>query len=242
MLMTGCAPAPGSSTGDRIQPPSGASSQAGSASRTLNFGVRYELGSVAAKMSAGITSAATKRLFNAALAYVDGEGEPRPYLADSLPQLNTPTWRVFPDGRMETTYTLRPGLTWHDGAPLSAEDFVFGWRVYTAPGMGSFESAPQDRIESVTAPDARTVVVVWRDLYPDAGSIRDGDLDPLPRHILADDLEQNAPDAFLNLPYWSREFVGVGRTSSIAGSRGPRSRGSPSTAMPWAGRRSIALS
>ena len=40
--------------------------------------------------------------------------------AESLPQLNTDTWRVGSDGRMETTYRLRPNLTWHDGAPLTA--------------------------------------------------------------------------------------------------------------------------
>ncbi len=32
---------------------------------------------------------------------------------------------------METTYKLRPGATWHDGAALTAEDFVFAWRVYS---------------------------------------------------------------------------------------------------------------
>ena len=31
---------------------------------------------------------------------------------------------------METTLHLRPNLSWHDGTPFSAEDFVFGWRVY----------------------------------------------------------------------------------------------------------------
>ena len=47
---------------------------------------------------------------------------PVPYLATALPQLETDTWRVLPDGRMETTFVLRPGLTWHDGEPLTAED------------------------------------------------------------------------------------------------------------------------
>ena len=65
-------------------------------------------------------------LFLANLGGTDVHGADYPVLAASLPTLNTETWTVFPDGRMETTYRLRPGLTWHDGTPLVAEDFVFG--------------------------------------------------------------------------------------------------------------------
>src|SRR5438477_410216 len=61
--------------------------QSVSPSRTLTLGVRYEIGSLAAKVSAGITSAATKRLFNAALSIVDGSGAAQPYLAEALPQV-----------------------------------------------------------------------------------------------------------------------------------------------------------
>ncbi|HEY3115474.1 MAG TPA: hypothetical protein VGK54_01910, partial [Chloroflexota bacterium] len=43
-------------------------------------------------------------LFNAQLAQRDERGEFRPWLAESLPQLNTDSWRVLADGRMETTY------------------------------------------------------------------------------------------------------------------------------------------
>jgi peptide/nickel transport system substrate-binding protein len=176
----------------------------------MNLGVRYELGDVAAKVSAGITSAATKRLFNAALALVDGTGAPRPYLAETLPQLNSESWQVFPDGRMETTYRLRPNLTWHDGAPLTADDFALAFKVYTAPGIGIFEVVPQDRIEEVLAPDTRTVVIRWRTPYPDAGSLRHADLEPVPRHILEGPFQQENPDLLANHPYWSREFVGAG--------------------------------
>ncbi len=204
-LLAGCAaPAPSS----RSSAPATTAGQP-QAARTLTLGVRYELGDLAAKVSSGTTSAATKRLFNAALAVIDGVGTARPYLAETLPQLNTASWTVQPDGRMETTYKLRPDLTWHDGTPLTAEDFVFAYRVYTAPTIGIFEVVPQDRIGEVRAPDARTVVIQWRTPYPEAGSLRHADLDPLPRHILEGPFQEN-PDQIANHPYWGREFVGVG--------------------------------
>jgi ABC-type transport system substrate-binding protein len=66
----------------------------------------------------------------------DDRESPTPYLAEALPTANTDTWRILPDGRMETIYRLRPSLTWHDGAPLTAADFVFAWRVYATPELG----------------------------------------------------------------------------------------------------------
>ena len=64
-----------------------------------------------------------------------------------MPQLNTESWRVFPDGRMETTYALKPNLAWHDGAPLTADDFVFAWRVYATPELGVSNTPPASLIE-----------------------------------------------------------------------------------------------
>src|SRR5689334_8415733 len=63
------------------------------------------------------------RMFNAQLTYQDNHQAYYPELAAQLPQLNTDSWRVFPDGQMETTYKLKPNLTWHDGTPLTTSDF-----------------------------------------------------------------------------------------------------------------------
>src|SRR4029453_1211978 len=49
-----------------------------------------------------------RQIFNDTLATFDERGLPRPRLAEAVPQLNTDTWRVFPDGRMETTWKLMP--------------------------------------------------------------------------------------------------------------------------------------
>jgi peptide/nickel transport system substrate-binding protein len=156
------------------------------------------------------------RLFNAALVLIDARGLPRPYLAESRPELNTDTWRVLPDGRMETMYRLRPSLTWHDGAPLTGDDFVFAWDVYRDPTLGLFFTTPQDKIETVRAPDAQTIVIEWKALYPDASTLKIGDFDPLPRHLLSQAFAtyQSDPtpqrESFANLRTWSAAYVGLG--------------------------------
>jgi peptide/nickel transport system substrate-binding protein len=156
------------------------------------------------------------RMFNAQLAYQDEREAYHPELAEALPKLNTATWRVFPDGQMETTYRLRPNLTWHDGTPLTAEDFVFAFHVYGGPELGRNTEAPQSLMREVVAPDARTVVIRWRTLYPGADALALGDgafgepFPALPRHILAESLQRGNPDAFASHPYWSTEYVGLG--------------------------------
>jgi peptide/nickel transport system substrate-binding protein len=188
-----------------------------SSPRTLAIAFHYEP-SVLAPKSVESTGSFKEslRLFNAALALIDGAGRPHPYLAATLPTLQSPSWQVFPDGRMETTYPLRPGLTWHDGHPLSAEDFVFAWQVYATPGQGLFYTNLLDQIERVLAPDPQTVVIQWRTPYPDAAALQSSDLDPLPRHLLGSGYELFAQDAaayresFGNLPYWKSDYVGLG--------------------------------
>jgi peptide/nickel transport system substrate-binding protein len=173
-----------------------------------------EVHSLAPKLLGPTNPSRTTRLFNAQLAILDGRGEPRAYLADALPQLSTDTWRVLPNGHMETTWKLRPNLTWHDGVPLTAEDFVFSWRVYSSPALSVFKSAPQDLMEDVSASDARTVVIRWNQTYAEANALVLEDLDPIPRHLLEADFnaiqDADSRDTFLGRRYWATEYVGTG--------------------------------
>ncbi|MSQ23110.1 MAG: hypothetical protein EXR58_00940 [Chloroflexi bacterium] len=150
------------------------------------------------------------RLLNAGLAMLDGQEVARPYLAVQLPRLDTDTWRLLPDGEMETTYALRPNLTWHDGSRLSAEDFVFAWRVYADYGAGQATLGPMSEIDQVTAPDARTVVIHWKHPYPGAGSLEARGFQPLPRSRLEAQYRRGATDAMARSAFWTTEYVGLG--------------------------------
>src|SRR5438094_571599 len=206
------APTPTAPTTTGDQPPG--QTAAPHISRTLVMAGRSETPSVASRPLRlfGLTSTTVTRLFNAGLSLRDGQGTFRPYLAESLPELNTDSWKVFPDGRMETTYRLKPNLVWHDGTALSAQDFVFALQVYSHPDVTAlFDPNPQNVIDEVLASDDRTVVIRWRQLYFEAGALDNGKMGflPLPRHILAQPMQAD-PASVANHPYWAQEFVGLG--------------------------------
>src|SRR5581483_4475366 len=179
--------------------------------RTLNIIVRGEPPSLASKPLVGYSGSLTPpiRLFNGTLDEVDEKRVPHPYLETDLPALNTDSWRVMPDGRMETTHRLRPNLTWHDGVALTAEDFVFGWQVYAAPDLGASQSEPIREMEEVAAVDPQTVVIHWKAPFPDAAQM-DATFQALPKHILGDTFAQRDPSEFVSLPFWTVDYVGLG--------------------------------
>jgi peptide/nickel transport system substrate-binding protein len=217
VALAACAPTPqpsGAPSPPGAAPPAAQSSA--NLNRPLNLAVKYEVNDLAPKRTGGASSAYTKRAFNASLALVDTDAAQRPYLAEALPQLNSDSWKVNPDSTMETTYLLRPGLTWHDGQALTAEDFVFAYQVYTSRGLGgTFTSSPQHLMEEVTARDPRTVVIEWKSPYPLAGALTEGLFEPLPKHLLETPFsavaqDPAALDAFLSLPFWTTAYVGAG--------------------------------
>ena len=72
------------------------------------------------------------------------------------------TWTVS-DDKLTWTFKLRDGLNWHDGAPVTAEDCVASLRRWGArDGMGQ---ALMDVIESLTAADAKTIVMKLNEPY-----------------------------------------------------------------------------
>jgi peptide/nickel transport system substrate-binding protein len=182
-------------------------------SRTLRMAVKDEVADLAPKIPGSSSPNTTKRLFNATLALIDGTGVARPYLAETLPQLNTDAWRVFPDGRMETRYQLRAGLTWQDGAPLTAEDFAFAFTVYREPALG-FLAQPEELMDAVLTPDPRTLIVQWRAPFAGAGALELDGLVPLPRHLIQATYEEyrqgGARETFFGRPFWTVEYVGAG--------------------------------
>lgn len=72
------------------------------------------------------------------------------------PRLAT-AWHGSPDGR-SVTFTLRPGVTWHDGRPFSSADVAFSalevWKKLQNLGRVVFKD-----LEAVDTPDATTAVL-----------------------------------------------------------------------------------
>lgn len=82
---------------------------------------------------------------------LDDRLRPVPDLAES--------WETTPDGRT-LTFTLRSGLSWHDGAPLDAGDVLFTLeRLRGLPLTSTALLADLRYIEAATAPTSSTVVL-----------------------------------------------------------------------------------
>ncbi len=137
-----------------------------------------------------------------------------PRLAAELPTLENGGITVLPDGKMRVSWRLRPGVTWHDGAPFSAQDLAFTYRFSSNPDI-PFGNKPLMRsIASTDAPDASTFVITFAAPYYRANVMGLDSIWPLPAHILEPNLQRFETDhdvqALINLPYWSYEYVHLG--------------------------------
>lgn len=205
LMATACAEGRSPATSGSSAGPSTVS--APSSSRALSVALRVEPPDVLnAPDDRGVLH---KALLTATLAYWDERGEAASLLADGLPKLNTDTWRINPDGSMETVFRLRPNLTWHDGTPLTADDLAFTYRADQAridSGLNA-TSAERRQLEDIVAVDARTVLIKWKQPYTEAAAPQ---LVPIARSIVGPVLAQGDLEAFANMPYWKTEYVGAG--------------------------------
>jgi peptide/nickel transport system substrate-binding protein len=133
-----------------------------------------------------------------------------PSLAEAVPSLDNGLWKLLPDGRMETTWRIRDGARWHDGAPLTADDLLFSLEVGRDREMSAFNTPGYASIEEISALDGRTLTIAWKEPFIGADAVFGefaGGI--LPKHLLGDAYRSDKL-GFLDLPYWSAEFVGAG--------------------------------
>src|SRR5438552_3625660 len=53
-------------------------------------------------------------IFHAGLTTHDPSSNLLPWIASKVPSIDDGDWKVLPDGQMELTWKLRPGVTWRD--------------------------------------------------------------------------------------------------------------------------------
>ncbi len=151
-----------------------------------------------------------EEMMNAGMANFDQEGALRPQLAEAVPSLENGLWKVFPDGRMETTWKIRRGAQWHDGTPVTSADLVFTVLTGTDREVPGFANVINTMIDSTSTPDASTFVATWKSPFIGADTLftRLRGL-PLPKHILEAPYTENK-SAIVDHPYWGQQFVGTG--------------------------------
>ena len=105
-----------------------------------------------------------------------------PLLAAEVPTPENGGVRMRPDGGMDVTWRLRPGITWHDGRPFTSADVKFTVEAINDSSYNPESTDGFDRITSVDTPDSLTAVVHYREVYaPYALQFVRG---ALPRHLL----------------------------------------------------------
>lgn len=107
----------------------------------------------------------------------------RPYMAVELPSIENGQWKVLDGGkRMETTWHIKPAARWSDGHPITADDFIFAFKVIMDDRVVGVVTRDQEkRIEKMEAKgeDKKTLVITWKEpyAYADTGHAL------LPRHV-----------------------------------------------------------
>lgn len=117
------------------------------------------------------------------------------------------TWRINPDGTMDTSWRLNPKARWHDGTSFTAGDVLFAFEASKDPQSTPPDGNAQRLMVAASAPDPTTVVIHWSEVYVNAN--RGLNLTPLPRHLL-EDVYRADREAFFNSPRLNTEFVGLG--------------------------------
>ena len=157
--------------------------------------------------STGTKDADGARVFYEPLARWDINGELQPVLAAQIP--SRANGGVAADGR-SVVWKLKPGVTWHDGQPFTADDLLFNAAYASDPATAATTSGLFRDLRLVKE-DSHTVRVVfdkptpfWASPYC-VGSI-------IPRHIFAPFIGAKSREAAANFkpvgtgPYVFAEF------------------------------------
>ncbi|WP_156252330.1 ABC transporter substrate-binding protein [Pseudactinotalea terrae] len=118
-----------------------------------------------------------------ALVWIDPDGQPAPLLATE--------WTISED-ELVYTFTLREGVTWHDGEPFTSADVV--WTIEEGMPNNSRAQGVIAQIASVEAPGDYEVVITLIEPYaPLLQQLKVFDLPIIPKHVFeGTDLATNA--------------------------------------------------
>src|SRR5439155_25018743 len=132
-----------------------------------------------------------------------------PRLAEKVPSTDDGSLVFMPDGRLQTRYTLKPGIVWHDGTPLSVEDFILGYQVQLDPKFPQRSSRTAGLVQDIQALDDRTLLITWS--QPNRLALRafTNTFWAMPRHIIGPLYKPGDLDALVNSTYWTKDFVGL---------------------------------
>ena len=149
-----------------------------------------------------VPAAQVDAMLYAGLVQLDANLEPVPDLAQRVPTLENGdvVWKRTA-GTMDVSYTLRPGLRWSDGQPITADDVAFTWRTIVNPHIqGVLSPDGYAAISRIDIHDPQRFTLHFDHVYP-----KYLDLFPaiLPQHRLA----PVAPEQLESDAFWAQPDV-----------------------------------
>ena len=114
-------------------------------------------------LSGGTKEVESASLVLEPLAGFDEAGNIYPRLAESIP--TTDNGGVAED-LTSITWTLREGLLWSDGTPVTSEDAIFTWQYCTHPEGGCAQASYFEGVTSIEAVDERTFTISFAEPKP----------------------------------------------------------------------------
>jgi peptide/nickel transport system substrate-binding protein len=114
-------------------------------------------------LSSGVKDTEASSVVLEPLASYDENGEMVPRLAVELPTLANGGMAA---DLKSVTWKLKPGITWSDGTPLTADDVVFTAEFCLAPGGGCAKVANYADVDKIEAVDPLTVKISFKVAKP----------------------------------------------------------------------------
>ena len=147
-------------------------------------------------LSIGVKDGDGSRIFYEPLISFDPEGNFVPVLAAEVPTLQN--GGVARDG-LSVTWKLKRNVQWHDGKPLTADDFVFTWEYAADPATTAISAGTYKDVMRIEKLDAHTLKIVYKAPNPAWFQTFGGTLCVIPKHVFEPFKGAKAREAPANL-------------------------------------------
>jgi peptide/nickel transport system substrate-binding protein len=131
-------------------------------------------------LSIGVKDGDGSRIFYEPLISFDPEGNYIPILAAEVPTIQN--GGVARDG-LSVTWKIKRNVQWHDGKPLTADDFVFTWEYAADPATNAISAGTYREVARIDKVDSHTIKIVYQKPNPAWFQTFGGTLCVIPKHV-----------------------------------------------------------